>query len=106
MRLNLHLNWEFLKYLKKKMFRFPLLLDGDYDNHIITGPRIFRPSNGKFQKIPHTGLKYHFCFFFRENDSMAPKPTFDDLKDKFNEKHAKIEVTSDALKIVPNSVMF
>ena len=23
---------------------------------------------------------------------MAPKPTFDDLKEKFNEKHAKIEV--------------
>ena len=32
------------------------------------------------------------CFFFRENDSMTPKPTFDDLKEKFNEKHAKIEV--------------
>jgi ribosomal protein S18 acetylase RimI-like enzyme len=30
--------------------------------------------------------------FTRENDSMAPKPTFDDLKEKFNEKHAKIEV--------------
>ena len=28
MRLNLHLNWKFLKYFLKKMFRFPLLLDG------------------------------------------------------------------------------
>ena len=30
--------------------------------------------------------------FTRENDSMNPKPTFDYLKEKFSEKHAKIEV--------------